>query len=111
MPLLIIKPGLSDNIHDNGRYGYSKYGINPGGAMDRFAARLANSLVGNSADKALLEIHFPGPQALFTEDALISITGADFTPTLNEEPLPLWHPILVKKNTLLQFSAQKKGAR
>jgi antagonist of KipI len=111
MPLQIIKPGLRDVIQDHGRFGYSEFGINPGGVMDRFAARLANSLVGNSVEKPVLEIHFPGPQLLFTEDALISITGADFSATINDEPFPLWHPVIVRKNTLLQFKARRSGAR
>jgi antagonist of KipI len=111
MPLLIIKPGLLDIVQDHGRFGFSKYGINPGGVMDRFAARLANSLVGNSPEKPVLEIHFPGPQALLTEDALISVTGADFSATINDEEMPLWHPVIVQRNTLLQFHTHKKGAR
>ena len=111
MPLQIIKPGLLDVIQDHGRFGFSKYGINPGGVMDRFAAKMANTLVGNSAEKAVLEVHFPGPQALLTEDALISITGADFAVTINDDEIPLWHPVIVRKNTVLQFHTLKKGAR
>ena len=111
MPLQIVRSGVLDNIQDNGRYGYSEFGINPSGAMDRFAARLANSLVGNPADKAVIEMHFPGPHAVFTEDALISITGADFSITINDEPLPRWHPVLVKKASVLQCHSLKKGAR
>ena len=111
MGLLILKPGVLDLIQDKGRYGFSKFGINPGGMMDVFAGSLANSLAGNSPDKPLLEIHFPGPSIIFTEDTLMSITGADFTATINEEPLPSWHPVMVRKNSLLQFHGLRKGAR
>jgi antagonist of KipI len=110
MSLTIIKPGLLDTIQDLGRYGYSHWGINPGGAMDFYAAQVANALVGNKTDQALIEIHFPGPQILFNQNALISITGADFSPLLNEQSLSPWQPLVVRKNTVLQFQKLKKGS-
>ncbi|MBS1668045.1 MAG: biotin-dependent carboxyltransferase [Bacteroidetes bacterium] len=110
MSLSIIKPGLLDTVQDLGRYGYSHWGINPGGAMDVYAAKVANMLVGNCPTEAVIEMHFPGPQILFNQNTLIAIAGADFSPCLNEEPLPLWTPIVVRRNTVLQFPQLKKGA-
>jgi antagonist of KipI len=110
MSISIIKPGLLDTIQDMGRYGYSHWGINPGGAMDRYAAQVANMLVGNDIHDAVIEIHFPGPQLLFNQNALISITGADFSPTLNDQQIPLWQPIVVRKNTVLQFPKLRSGS-
>lgn len=110
MSISIIKPGLLGTIQDMGRYGYGSLGINCGGAMDRYAAQLANMLVGNHIHEAVIEIHFPGPQVLFEQNALISITGANFTPTLNDEPLPLWQPLLIRKNTILHFPKLQQGA-
>lgn len=111
MSIVIIKPGILDTIQDLGRNGQGSFGINPGGAMDRFAAKLANVLTGNEINEAVLEIHYPGPQILFEQDALISITGADFTAGLNDDPLPLWKPVLIRKNTVMQFPFLRKGAR
>ncbi len=111
MSLSIIKPGLQDTFQDKGRYGYGSRGINEGGAMDQYAAATANMLVGNESCEAVLEIHFPGPHILFEQNTLISITGADFTPTLNDHPLPLWQPIIIRKNTVLHFPALAHGAR
>jgi len=68
-------------------------------------------LVGNDVHEPLMELHFPGPQVLFEQNALISITGANFTPTLNDEPLPLWQPLLIRKNTILHFPKLQQGAR
>ena len=92
MSLSIIKPGLLDTIQDLGRFGYSHWGINPGGAMDTYAGQVANLLVGNHRSEAVIEIHFPGPQILFNQNALIAITGANFLPSLNEQTLSLWQP-------------------
>jgi antagonist of KipI len=111
MSISIIKPGLLGTIQDLGRYGYGSLGINSGGAMDRYAAQVANMLVGNDAHEAVMEIHFPGPQVLFEQNALISITGANFTATLNDELLPLWQPLLIRKNTILHFPELQTGAR
>jgi antagonist of KipI len=111
MSLSIIKPGLLDTIQDSGRNGYGKWGINPGGAMDSFASEVSNMLVGNAVGEAVLEIHFPGPQILFEQNALIAITGADFSPTLNDVSIPLWHPVVIRKNTVLHFPRLISGAR
>lgn len=111
MSICIIKPGLLGTIQDLGRYGYGSLGINCGGAMDRYAAQVANVLVGNSVHEAVMEIHFPGPQVLFDQNALISITGGNFTPTLNDEPLPMWQPLVIRKNTILHFPRLQHGAR
>ena len=111
MSLSIIKPGMLDTIQDMGRYGYSDWGINTGGAMDRYAAQIANLLVGNRPGEAVMEIHFPGPQILFEQNALICVTGGDFSATLNDNPLPLWQPVAVRKNTVLHFPRLNRGAR
>jgi antagonist of KipI len=111
MSLSIIKPGILDTIQDSGRNGYGKWGINPGGAMDSFASEISNMLVGNAVGEAVLEIHFPGPQILFEQNALIAITGADFSPTLNDQAIPLWQPVVIRKNTVLHFPRLINGAR
>jgi antagonist of KipI len=111
MSLTIIKPGLLDTIQDLGRTGYSRLGINPGGVMDRYAAQVANMLVGNDTVEAVIEIHFPGAQLLFEQNTLISITGGDFSPMINDEPIPLWHPIVVRKNAVLHFPKLQYGGR
>ena len=111
MAISVIKPGLLDSLQDSGRFGFSNWGINPGGSMDRFAGSMANLLVGNNENAAVLEIHFPGPQLLFEQNALIALTGADFSPMLNDELVPMWQPIVVRKNTLLHFPKLNRGAR
>lgn len=111
MSLTIIKPGLLDTIQDLGRTGYSRLGINPGGVMDRYAAQVANMLVGNDTREAVIEIHFPAAQILFEQNTLISITGGNFNALINDEPIPLWHPIVVRKNAVLHFPGLQHGGR
>ena len=111
MAFSIIKPGLLDTIQDMGRHGFGNWGISPGGAMDSYAAQVANLLVGNDRHEAVIEIHFPGPQILFEQNTLIAITGADFSPMVNDEGIPCWQPVVVRKNTVLHFPSLIKGGR
>jgi antagonist of KipI len=58
--LIVIDPGLSTTVQDAGRPGYREWGVPPGGAFDRGAAELANALVGNLSDGAVLELTLIG---------------------------------------------------
>lgn len=111
MSLKVIKQGLLDTIQDTGRLGYQHLGINPGGAMDAFSMQMANMLVGNDFNEAAVEMHYPAPAFLFEADTLIAISGADFSPAIDGEPIPLNRPVIVSRNSILQFSELKKGAR
>ncbi len=111
MSLKVIKAGILDTVQDMGRSRYQHLGINPGGAMDRFAAQVSNILVGNNLDEAIIEMHFPAASFLFEQETIISISGADFTPTINGEVISILHPVLVSKNSILQFNKVKSGAR
>jgi antagonist of KipI len=100
-----------DTVQDLGRYGFQHLGINPGGAIDRFAAQAANMLVGNDVHEPVIETHFPSSIFLFEQETMISITGADFSATINGDDIPVWQPVIVSKNSILQFQKWKQGAR
>jgi antagonist of KipI len=111
MNLRVIKPGVLDTVQDMGRYGWQHLGINPGGVMDKASAQLANSLVGNTWKEAVIELHFPASAFFFEKPALIAVTGADFTPSVNGEEIPCLHPVLLSKFSILQFHRVQTGAR
>ena len=111
MSITIIKAGIMDSLQDEGRYGFASLGINPGGVMDRFAASSANFLVGNPKEAAVIEMHFPAMTALFRQDALIAVCGADFMPTCHDEEIPSWQPVMVKRNALLHFQKWRVTVR
>lgn len=98
-------------MQDNGRYGFQYLGVNPGGTMDKLAAQIANLLVGNSLNEAVIELHFPASDFFFEQPALIAITGADFMATINGDRVPRHQPIIVSKFSILQFYHKKAGAR
>jgi antagonist of KipI len=111
MSLKIIRQGVLDTVQDLGRYGHQHLGINCNGAMDRFSMQLANALLGKDLNAPVLEIHFPCSQILFEKEAIFCITGGDFHPTINGQPVPLHHPIAVNKKTVLRFEKLQSGAR
>lgn len=111
MPVKVIKPGLSTTIQDLGRPGYFHLGIPLGGAMDRMALRTANLLVGNEEGAAGLEAVFLGPELVFTEDALIAVTGADLPIFIDDEEQPGWTALTIKAGQCLRFGYLKSGAR
>jgi len=111
MSLIIIKAGILDSIQDEGRYGYQESGINPGGAMDIFAARLANCLLGKPMNAPVIEFHFPAPVISFSEAAVFCLTGADFGAAIDDAEIQLNSPILINKNTVLKFKKIKRGVR
>lgn len=110
MSLEIIKTGLHDSLQDEGRFGYQHLGINPSGAMDRIAMNLANALVGNELNEAVIELCFPAAHFVFQEAAFISLSGANFSATLNGASVPLHHLIRVPSGATLKFTKKLEGS-
>jgi 5-oxoprolinase (ATP-hydrolysing) subunit C len=54
--LVISSIGPASSVQDGGRPGSQRYGLTPGGAMDRLALAVANSLVGNAPFTAAVEV-------------------------------------------------------
>ncbi|MFK8035259.1 MAG: biotin-dependent carboxyltransferase family protein [Hyphomicrobiales bacterium] len=111
MPVKVKTAGFATTIQDLGRPGYYHLGIPMGGAMDRFAMRCANMLVGNDEGAAGLECVFMGPELEFTEDAYVAVTGGDLPPKLDGEVLESWTTIKVKSGQVLSFDFLRSGAR
>jgi len=107
----IIKPGLFTTVQDSGRMGFQRYGIPVAGAMDDFAFRVANILVGNDENEAALEATFMGPSIEIGFDGYIAITGANMSPKLNGNSVRMWRSIEVHKGDELTFSGSSEGLR
>ena len=111
MTLRILNSGLSTSIQDLGRPGYFHLGIPMSGAMDRFALRAANLLVGNDEGAAGLEAVFMGPEVEFTKNAVIAVTGAELPVKIDNEECETWTALEVKAGQKLSFGFLKAGAR
>jgi len=111
MSVEVTKPGLSTTVQDLGRPGYYHLGIPISGAMDRYALRAANLLVGNQEGDAALEATFLGPELRFHRDALVAVTGAEMVPRVDGTPQPTWTGFAVRAGQTLGFDFLKAGAR
>ena len=109
--LHVREPGLQTTVQDIGRNGCQIYGVPVSGAMDAFAIRAANLLVGNDDREGALEITALGPRLTFGSPTWISVTGADLSPTLDDAPLPMWESVKVEEGSVLAFGPPKDGMR
>lgn len=107
----VLKPGLWSSIQDKGRLGYRAIGIPVSGVMDSNSANLANSLVENPLNAAVIEFTAMGPELYFEKNTTIAITGASFGILLNDQEMLLNTPIPIKSGSTLQFTPPKKGWR
>jgi biotin-dependent carboxylase-like uncharacterized protein len=98
-------------VEDLGRYGYQRYGVSVSGVVDEFAARVANFLVGNEPEAAVLEITLKGISLEFKTDALFAISGSPCDYTLNGSPLELWQSCAAKAGDLLAGGFMSGGLR
>lgn len=111
MSIEIIRSGLQSTLVGAERVGYRNIGIGPGGAMDIFAIRTANFLLGNDEKMAVIEMNSPASEILFRQSHLISIAGTGFEVLLNEIKVPSWKPIWVAKDSVLKFVFKSPGGR
>jgi antagonist of KipI len=107
----VKKPGLFTTVQDLGRPNAISAGVPPGGAMDRFAHRAANLLVGNDEGAATLECTLSGPDLVTLTSCLIAITGADFDPHVNGMPESMWTGMFLSAGDELTFAGRRSGAR
>ena len=108
----VIKKGLETSIQDYpGRIGTLNQGFPASGPMDSWSFRLANILVGNEPGEAALECQFMGPTLKFKSDRVIAITGANMSPKIDGELIPMWESIEIKTNQTLEMAFATVGAR
>lgn len=70
-------------------------GFGHGGPMDPVAFQLANALVGNPLGKEGLEITLTGPDLMFLGDAVVALTGAAISATLDGRIFPMWQRVRI----------------
>ena len=107
----VIQPGIYTTVQDAGRYGYSHLGVPVSGVMDKQAYLLANALLNNPADAAVLECTLVGPTLKFLENRFFVLTGARVEATLEGKPVPPYTPTLGARGQVLKLSNTTGGCR
>lgn len=101
----VLKPGTLTTVQDLGRRGFSALGVGMGGALDPWAAMVANLAVGNPPEAPLLECTYVGPVLRFSAATVIAVVGAETA------ALPAGRPVAVKAGEVVDCSALTRGAR
>ncbi len=107
----VLKSGFYSTIQDLGRFGVQHYGVPFSGVMDRYSSSIANSILGNANNDAVLEVTMTGPTLHFNSKTVICISGADMSPELNSKPISLNTRIEIKENDVLSFGKLHSGFR
>lgn len=107
----VLQPGLYSTIQDSGRFGFRKFGVPGSGALDSYAATMANLLLQNHPDDAVLEITQMGPKLKFSSAVRIVVTGADLSPKVNNIPIENSKVHFLGNGDILSFGERKLGAR
>ncbi|MCK5913635.1 MAG: biotin-dependent carboxyltransferase family protein [Desulfuromusa sp.] len=111
--LIVRKTGMLTSIQDLGRFGYRCYGVPWSGALHPDLARIANVLVGNPPDSAVLETLVTGPILEVTRgvlriavvgDALIEIVRAGQSRLIRS-----WRSVTLKAGDLFKVKTVSRG--
>ncbi|MGF6906021.1 biotin-dependent carboxyltransferase family protein [Fusobacterium sp. PH5-44] len=107
----ILDAGLLSSVQDLGRYGYQRSGVSTTGVMDEFASRVANKLLGNDENAAVIETTMKGISFEFLNDGAFAVTGGNCETTINGTPIKLWVGYKCKKGDIVKMGICKGGLR
>ncbi|NBD23382.1 urea carboxylase [Paenibacillus glycinis] len=108
----VLDGGVQTTVQDwPGRTGYWDVGVPPCGPMDPLSFRMGNQLLGNPEDASGLELTLRGGAYKFRSEMRICLTGADMGAELDDAPVPMYEPVLVRRGQELRFGEAKTGMR
>ncbi|HEX4433026.1 MAG TPA: biotin-dependent carboxyltransferase family protein [Frankiaceae bacterium] len=110
--LEVVDGGLLTTMQDAGRPGFAHLGVPPSGYLDVPAARLANRLVGNHEDAALLETTGSGPTMLLRGGGLVvAVTGAPASLRVDGQAVDHHASFLLRDTQSLSVGRATSGLR
>src|SRR5437879_11217428 len=107
----VQEPGLFTTVQDLGREGFGPQGVSASGAADAVSLRVGNRLVGNAEGAAGLGMTLLGGAFVFSDGAIVALTGADFGATVDGAQAVLWTSVVVKPGETVRVGAVRWGAR
>lgn len=111
----VIASGSLTTIQDRGRDGWRHLGVGRAGVLDPASAALANRMVGNPSDAAVLEITLIGPTLELPQPARIALCGAVIDARFEDaqnrvHAIPCGRPVDLPAG-LLRLGAIRSGLR
>ena len=111
MSLIVERAGFFSSVQDLGRVGFREFGVSTSGALDSFALRVANLLVGNEDGAAGLEITFGGLQLRFQDERIVAWCGGQFDVQIGSWPLLTGRVARLQAGDELKFGRAQIGCR
>lgn len=96
-------------FQDCGRHGWQGYGVPVSGPMDWFAHRVANSLINNPADAAVIEIGLGEAMFRSKRDCVLAVTGAGYEVSNYVWTFPLWTSFYVRAGWIVHVKKTSGG--
>lgn len=106
----VLQPGLMTRIVGPAAFDRCAHGIAPGGPFDPEIVALANRVVGNHPNAAVLECAAVGPGLRFVRPSRVAAYGARVSPLVNGHKVAQ-HAIEVGEGDLLTFGRISEGFR
>ena len=107
----IMRYGIYSSVQDLGRFDYMRFGVPISGALDQQAFKMANQLLNNSLNSAVLECSFMGPKLRFHKETYITLTGAKMESYLNKKKINNYLIYKVNEGDILSMGIALNGCR
>ena len=109
--LTVVAPGPFATVQDGGRIGWASIGVPRSGAADRSSAELANRLVGNRPDAAVVEATAGGLRLRAERTVLVAVTGAPVPLSVDGRAVPVNGPVTLPAGSVLAMGLPSAGLR
>lgn len=107
----VVRAGALTTVQDQGRPGHAHLGVPRSGALDPASARLANRLVGNPPDAAVLETTLNGCSVRPRCEVTVAVVGAPCPVRVDGRPVAWGAPVRIPAGALLDIGAAVSGVR
>lgn len=107
---MVEDPGPATTVQDAGRRNVAAIGVPTAGAADELARCLANRLVGNADDDAVLEATWRGPRLRFEAPTYVAVIG-DVAVTVDGSPVPIAAVVPVAAGQVVAVGTSRRGCR
>ncbi|MGX1886768.1 5-oxoprolinase subunit C family protein [Streptomyces sp. NPDC055287] len=107
----VVRAGALTSVQDRGRPGHAHLGVPRSGALDRPASDLANRLVGNPVEAAVLETTLNGCAVRPRCAVTVAVTGAPCRVTVDGRPAAWGAPVRVAAGEVLELGHAASGVR
>ncbi|MFJ9178535.1 biotin-dependent carboxyltransferase family protein [Streptomyces sp. NPDC102360] len=109
--ITVVRAGALSTVQDSGRIGHAHLGVPRSGALDADALRLANRLLGNAEDAAVLETTLTGCALRPDRGVRFVVGGAPCPVRVDGAPAAWGVPVYVPAGATLDVGTVSAGVR